>query len=325
MALRLNNSVRLRPYLLLRIMALCALTVPYARAQGPTPETGATLFPGGAYVSYNSIFTTRRVVGGISSPSLTARPTFEHVAPFVFSWGIRRDFQLTAVVPIVTTRFEVPASGSLGSTPARLGGTGLGDTVVFLKYRFLRLDSERGTTQASASLGPKLPTGRTSLRDRAGVLLPAGLQPGSGSTDLFLNISATYTGLFHIERLVADESITYLWRSQGTQGMQLGSSLESRFWLSYRPYQSASVDKEWWIGPALTWQHAGDDRQAGIRQVDSGGDVLLLGITTYLSPRAGMTLWFGVDFPVAQTTSAAHMQMRRRYSFGITQQFRLRH
>jgi hypothetical protein len=243
----------------------------------------------------------------------------------VFSWGIRRDFQLTAVVPIVTTRFEVSACGSPGSPPVRLGGTGLGDTMVFLKYRFLRLDSERGTTQASVSLGPKLPTGRTSLRDRAGVLLPAGLQPGSGSTDLFLNVSGTYTGLFHIERLVADESITYLWRSQGTQGMQLGSSLESRFWLSYRPYQSPSVDKEWWIGPALTWQHAGDDRQAGVRQADSGGDALLLGITTYLSPRAGMTLWFGVDFPVAQTTGVAQMQMKRRYSFGITQQFRLHH
>ncbi len=325
MAIGLPNFVKYCLRLLLRSMALCALTVPYVHAQGPTPETGATLFPGGAYVSYNSIFTTRRVAGSASSPSPTARPTFEHEAPFVFAWGIRRDFQLTAVVPIVTTRFDVPTSGSSGSRPAPLGGTGLGDTLMFLKYRFLRRDSERGTTQASVSLGSKLPTGRTNLRDSAGVLLPAGLQPGSGSTDLFLNVSWTYTGLFHIERLVADESITYLWRSQGTQGMQLGSSLESRFWLSYRPYQSPSVGKEWWVGPAITWQHAGDDRQAGIRQADSGGDALLLGITTYLSPRAGMTLWFGIGFPVVQTTSAARMQMKRRYSFGITQQFRLRH
>lgn len=325
MSMGLLNLIQRRFSLLTGTWALCALTIGPARAQGPTPETGATLFPGGAYVSYDSTLTTRRTVSRASPLSLAVRPMFEHEAPFTFSWGIRRDFQLTAVVPIVTTRFDAFAAGLSGSAPATVGGTGLGDILFFLKYRFLRRDSERGTTQASVSLGPKLPTGRTSLRDRAGLLLPAGLQPGSGSADLFLSVSGTYTGLFHVERLVADESLTYLWRSEGTQRTRLGSSLESRFWLSYRPYQSPSVDKEWWVGPAVTWRHLGDDREGGIRQANSGGDALLLGITTYVSPRAGMNLWFGVDFPMAQTTNRAQIEMKRRYSFGITQQFRLRH
>ena len=64
-----------------------------------------------------------------------------------------------------------------------------------------------------------------------GSLLPATLQPGSGSTDLFLAVNWTYTGLFNIRRLVADEDFHSLIRSQGTQKARLGTDLESRFWI----------------------------------------------------------------------------------------------
>ena len=121
----------------------CVGTASLSRVQGPTPETGATLFPGGAYISYNSIFTTRGLAAGSEAKlPITARPTFMHEIPLTFAWGFRRDFQLTVVVPIVNTRFEASASGRTN----RPGGTGLGDVLVLLKYRFLRLDSERGTT-----------------------------------------------------------------------------------------------------------------------------------------------------------------------------------
>ena len=163
-----------------------------------------------------------------------------------------------------------------------VGGTGLGDAMVLVKYRFYRRDSERGTTQASVTFGPKIPTGRTDLTDANGKQLPASLQPGSGSTDLFLAANWTYTGLFNFRRLVADEDFHSLMRSQGTQSTRLGSDIESRFWLSYRPYESKNVAREWFIGPVLTWLHSQDDRIAGVTQSGSGGDVLLAGITTYV-------------------------------------------
>src|SRR5437899_12766340 len=86
-----------------------------------------------------------------------------------------------------------------------------------VKYRFYRRDSQRGTTQASVTFGPKVPTGRADLIDTNGKRLPAALQPGSGSTDLFLAANWTYTGLFNLRRLVADEDFHSLVRSQGTQ------------------------------------------------------------------------------------------------------------
>src|SRR5262249_20633240 len=206
---------------------------------------------------------------------------------------------------------------------ATLGGTGVGDVMALVKYRFYRRDSERGTTQASFTLGPKLPTGRTNLLDLSRNRLPATLQPGSGSTDLFLAANWTYTGLFNLRRLVADEDFHALLRSTGTQSTRLGSDLESRFWLSYRPYESANVGREWFIGPQVTWLHSQDDRIAGVTQNGSGGDVLLAGVTTYVGLRPGMHIWLGIDWDVAHSTGATFMPIRRHISFGITQQFRL--
>lgn len=195
--------------------------------------------------------------------------------------------------------------------------------MVIVKSRFYRRDSQRGTTQASVSVGPKLPTGKTNLRGNNGSLLPATLQPGSGSTDLFVAANWTYTGLFNIRRLVADEDFHSLIRSQGTQQTRLGADLESRFWLSYRPYESKNVAHEWFIGPVLTWLHAQDDRIAGVIQKGSGGDVLLAGATTYFGLRPGMHVWVGMDWDVAHSNGALFMPLRRHVSFGITQQFRM--
>ncbi|MGB6668422.1 MAG: hypothetical protein WBE73_08780 [Candidatus Acidiferrum sp.] len=290
-----------------------------ASAQGPAPETAPTLFPGGGLISYNSIFTTR---GLIAIPSgsipLTARPTFSHEGDFNFTWGFFRDFDLTVLVPVVTNHFN--ASGNSGIAA---GGTGVGDAMVLVKYRFYRRDSPRGTTQASVTIGPKLPTGQTDLLGAAGNRLTTSLQPGSGSTDFFVAANWTYTGLFNIRRLVADEDFHSLLRSQGTQQTRLGSGLESRFWLSYRPYESKTGAREWFVGPVVTWLHSQDDRIAAVTQGGSGGDELLAGVTTSVGVRPGTHVWLGMDWDVAHSAGTAFMPLRRHISFGITQQFRM--
>src|SRR5947209_19001312 len=161
---------------ILVFLSFCATV---ARAQGPAPETAPPLFPGGALLSYNSIFTMRGPMPG--SIPVTARPTFSHEGDFNFTWGFQPDFDLTVLVPVVTNHFDARQPGG-----TEVGGTGVGDVMALIKYRFYRRDSQRGTTQASATFGPKIPTGRTDLVDVSGRRLPASLQPGSGSTDLFV-------------------------------------------------------------------------------------------------------------------------------------------
>jgi len=299
------------------VFLLVVFGAPTVSGQGSAPETAPPLFPGGGLISYNSIFTTRGLMpepAGSVPP--TVRPTFSHQGNFTFTWGFYRNFDLTILVPVVTNRFDsVNRSG--------VGGTGLGDTMAVVKYRFYRRDSPRGTTQASVTFGPKVPTGRTSLTDGSGGLLPASLQPGSGSTDFFIGANWTYTGLFNLKRLVADEDFHSLLRMQGTQATRLGTDVESRFWVSYRPYESRDVAREWFIGPVLTWRHSQDERVAGVTQNGSGGDVLLAGVTTYAGLRPGMHAWLGMDWDVVHSTGATFVPVRHNISVGITQQFRM--
>jgi hypothetical protein len=248
----------------------------------------------------------------------TARPTFSYEGDFNFTWGFHPNLDLTVLAPVVTNHFDARRPGG-----TEVGGTGLGDVMALMKYRFYRRDSQRGTTQASVTFGPKIPTGRTDLVDVSGRRLPASLQPGSGSTDLFVAVNWTYTGLFNIRRLVADEDFHSFLRSEGTQATRLGNLIESRFWLSYRPYESRSGAREWFIGPVLTWRHSQDDRISGVAQNGSGGTELLAGLTNYVGVRPGMHIWLGVDWDTIHSTGVMFNPIRRHISFGITQQFRL--
>lgn len=315
--MNLRTVVHLERTMCGALLLLRLFGAPMARAQGPAPETAPPLFPGGALISYNSIITTRGEApispGGIPA---TARPTFSHEGDFNFTWGFHPNFDLTILLPIVTNHFAFTGA------PAA-GGSGLGDAMLLVKYRFYRRDSKRGTTQASVTFGPKIPTGGTDLTDANGNKLPAGMQPGSGSTDLFLAANGTYTGLFNSKRLVADEDFRSTIRSQGTQSTRLGNDIESRFWLSYRPYESKNVAHEWFIGPELTWQHFWNDSVAGVAQSGSGGDALLAGITSYVGLSPGLHMWLGADWDVAHSSGALFMPVRRHISFGITKQFRL--
>lgn len=290
-----------------------------ARAQGPSPETAAPLFPGGALISYGSNVTTRAPFASADGIiPVTARPTFAYDGNFYFTWGFFPNFDLEVVAPLVTDHF-----GFAGGALPRAQGTGFGDALVLVKYRFYRRDSPRGTSQLSITFGPKLPTGRTDLTAATGTILPAGLQPGTGSTDFLLGANWTYTGLLNVRRLVADEDFRSLLRTTGAQDAKLGDEISSRFWLSYRPYESKYASRDWFIGPALTWLHSQHDRVQGSDQPGSGGDALLAGITTYVDVRPGLDVWVGADWNVAHSSGIAYMPVRRSISFGITQQFRL--
>jgi len=72
----------------------------------------------------------------------------------------------------------------------------------------------------------------------------------------------------------------------------------------------------------VTWLHSQDDRIAAVNQTGSGGDVLLVGVTTYVGVLSGVHVWFGMDWDVAHSAGAMFMPVRRHISFGITQQFR---
>ena len=154
---------------------LCSASA--ARAQGPAPETAPPLFPGGRLISYNSIFTTR---GVMPSPRTAFRRGTANVLPrrrFQFHLGLSSNFDLT----VIAHRHQP----FIRAGSASADGTGLGDMLLLVKYRFYRRDSPRGTTQASVTLGPKLPTGRTNLTEATELACP-GIAAGLRLDGIFL-------------------------------------------------------------------------------------------------------------------------------------------
>ena len=200
---------------------------------------------------------------------MTACPTFSH--------------EVTSISPGVSTefRFDRARSGrdqslrcSRRDPPAEEQdwGTAAARQISLLSTRFAARNDASVGHRGTQDYQPVKRFDRHKRKSSA-----CGLQPGTGSTDFFIAANWTYTGLFNLRRLVADEDFHSLIRSEGTQKTRLGSTFESRFWLSYRPYESKDVTREWFIGPALTWLHSQDDRIAGVTQHGSGGDVLLTG------------------------------------------------
>jgi len=104
------------------------------------------------------------------------------IANIVF--GLNRDLTLKVGIPYITKRLDRP--GALST----LNSGGFGDTLVSAKYRFFQKTGIAETTEAAVIFGVELPTGRDDVRD-AGTLLPAPLQPGSGSVDALLGAAIT--------------------------------------------------------------------------------------------------------------------------------------
>lgn len=295
-------------------LLLGALLGPHAPGQGPMPEEGATLFPHGAFLSYNFAITSNQREPFAPPGTLSSlQPTRVLEMPLVFSWSPRRDLQLRASVPYIDKSVELA-----GQT---FGSSGLGDAMLALKYRFLRRDSARGTTQASLEFASKLPTGSTDNVDSSGNRLSHYLQPGSGSLDWRIKLMATYTGLLGLRRLVADFALAHLLRSEDGQGINMGDLTEGRLWIHFRPLQTKLVGGEWFIGPDFHWKRSEPMSLRGVESPETGSDIFTAGITTYISPRGGITFWASANFPVRQDWNGAPYEQRSRLSFGVTKQF----
>lgn len=72
------------------------------------------------------------------------------------------------------------------------GAEGVGDLSVLARYTFFEHHSLAATTLLAASAGLKLPTGDTLGRNDVGNFMDAHTQLGTGSTDVFLGLSASH-------------------------------------------------------------------------------------------------------------------------------------
>lgn len=102
-----------------------------------------------------------------------------HSSIIELNYGFSQRFSFTTVVPFIRqTRTIQGYNGIENYTAAQ----GLGDVVFLAKYRLLNPEKP-SQTEWVIGAGPKVPTAKTNFTNNEGLVLPADMQPGSGSID----------------------------------------------------------------------------------------------------------------------------------------------
>lgn len=175
-------------------------------------------------------------------------------------YGVTEDHAFTLEVPQVLD-VETPAGSN----------DGFGDVVLRYKWRFLRRDVPGGTWQAAVMGGVELPSG------------DSGAEPsvGSGTTDVFVGASADWEGrrwlLFGTGR----------YKRNGTDGrdVDLGDVTKLDVAVGFRPVKTGYMEPDTVLMAELNYESHGRWRQGGIDIPDTGGDLLFLGVGTWITYR----------------------------------------
>lgn len=233
-------------------------------------------------------------------------------------WGVNAQF------PYVTrTHGTYGATAPLGSSYSTSSDSGLGDVKITGHYTGFSADQSSGLIA-----GFKLPTGSTSALFKAGTAagtaLDAGLQIGTGSTDLILG--GYTTGAIE----------TYGWFAQATYQRAIATS-EAIGNLYYRPGDALSVNTG--VRYAAFGAKVAPMLQLNIikRQADQGaltvptdpitGVPVSGGTLAYLAPGVtlrlggGASLYSFIQLPVYQNVNSLQLTPKYTYTLGVRQSY----
>ena len=220
------------------------------------------------------------------------------------SYGLTERFTLSGLLSFVRqTRTISTLPGSSEFT----GNAGLGDAIFLARYNLL-VDSVAPNTDLVIGVGPKFPLGRTDHIDGRGILLPADLQPGTGSWD------AVFWGLFsHVGLIRRTLTFTAIpsyritgtnQRYNGTQAYRFGNEFQLNFGFSDRFFT-----KKVMIDPLLMFRlrTTAPDQAEGQTVSNTGGHWLhiLPGVALGLSPR--MTLRLNGEVPIYRNLTGTQL------------------
>ncbi len=202
------------------------LDVRYAYARADTPRVGSSKVA-------KPLATDPALVGAEVENQRTINQTLNLDLAYAISpqWGVALD------VPLVMRDHSHQIGDpnpALVTTPQK-SFSQLGDIRVVGNYKFADSDAQTGS---GVRFGVKLPTGNTTQEMVPGTPMEAGLQPGSGSTDLVL-------GVYHHENF-ADSAAGWFASTQ----VQTAVALKN----DYRPGDDMSVDvgAHYAVSPLLT-------------------------------------------------------------------------
>ncbi len=222
----------------------------------------------------------------------------------VLGYGVTPDLAFFGILPVIIRDIDL-ASGD------ERHATGIGDTQAFARYTAYKKDFSGGTFRVAPFLGLELPTGKNRKSDSMG-LLPPGLQPGSGSWDVFGGAVASWATLdWNMDGQVSWQANT---RADGVNGGDM-FEVDLAIYKRLLPAELSADTSGFLLGGLeFNYQDEGRTGIGGVIDPNSGGQRL------YVTPglQYASRLWVleaAVQIPVTQSLNGTNY--RRDFAFRL--------
>lgn len=241
------------------------------------------------------------------------------------SYGVTENLMLSLRLPYIyrenirSGHHAHGGGGAINTVDDHGDSGGIGDIAALGQYRFWNRDGN----QAALLLGVKAPTGQTDKK-HDGEKLGAEHQPGSGSWDGLFGFAAST----QVEKISLNASALYTLARKGTQGTDLGDRLQYNLAASYRiggehhdHGHMVHQHRAWDLVLELNGEWADQQRIAGDKDEDSGGNQIFLSPGLRYVPSENWSTHFSVGVPVVSNQGKGHTDTDYKMTLGISRAF----
>lgn len=195
--------------------------------------------------------------------------------------------------------------------------SGIGDILVLLKYNLLQFDLFN-KWELTAGAGVKFPVGNSELKSN-GILLPADLQPGSGSYDFLLNLYGSKRYIFEMP-FHSYFSLSYKINGENNrfgegQNYRFGNEFISTVGVIYETGNVVSVALEG------KYRHTARDEFLNQNLENTGGDWLYIKPGINISVTGDLLVKLASELPVYRNLDG--IQLTTTYLFSTQVQYAL--
>ena len=283
---------------------------------------GETLFVGGTRLSTSWLQERAR----IEQPTSGDREQRDMLVMGVMH-SLRRGTDATLLLPVVSVRGVladgvtlpvVSMRGGLadGMTTVDVDDVEVGDLSLTVRQNVHHKTWHQGAWATSVLGGLQLPTGKDDARVND-VLMPPGLQAGSGSFDPHVAVAST----LEFDRLRFDGSAFWSIPGEGSQDYQQGDLVSLALTAGYRVLMSQYPGPTLSLKTGLRWRSEQRARLGGVALQETGGELLSVqfGATYHPAPQWDMVVT--LELPLVEDLHNPRIETDYRLLVGLGWRF----